>query len=107
MATFPQLDIPSMMNKPGPWVIQPINTSSDGNPSQWRPPPYHAISNDGYRVKLGSLWAEEKGIATPGKTAHACVVSRFEPLLLSLRRAVHSVVLVHVSKLSVFTLFCI
>ena len=69
MATIPRLDIPSTMNKPGPWVVQHINPSSDGSPSSWRGPPYRAISNDVYRVKVGKLWAEQKGIATPGKSA--------------------------------------
>lgn len=69
MATIPQFDDPSTMNKPGPWVVQPINSSSDGSASKWPPPPHRAISHDDYRVKLGRLWAEEKGIAVPGKIA--------------------------------------
>jgi hypothetical protein len=71
MAGIPRLDIPSTMNKPGPWVIQPILTSSDGDPSRWGAPPYRAISNDAYRVKIGSMWAEHKGIATPGETTRS------------------------------------
>jgi hypothetical protein len=69
MATMPRLDIPSTMNRPGPWVIQQVNHSSDGDPSKWARPPYRAISNDPYRVKIGSLWAEQKGTAIPGKIA--------------------------------------
>ena len=69
MATMPRFDIPSTMNKPGPWLVLPINPSSDGDPSKWGAPPYRAISNDAYRVKIGSMWAEQKAIATPGKTA--------------------------------------
>jgi hypothetical protein len=75
MATIPQLDIPSSMSKPGPWVIQPINNFSDGDPSKWAAAPYRPISNDSYRVKIGSLWAEQKGIATPGKTILLRVIS--------------------------------
>jgi hypothetical protein len=67
MATLPKLDIPSTINKPGPWVIQSINSSSDGDSSKWGAAPYRAISNDVYRVKIGSMWAEQKGIATPGE----------------------------------------
>lgn len=67
MATMPRLDVPSTMNKPGPWVVQPINPLSDGDPSKWKPPPYRAISNDAYRVKIGAMWAEHKGLGTAGK----------------------------------------
>lgn len=76
MATIPRFDIHASMIKPGPWVVLPINPSSDGHSSRWRPPPYKAVSNDSYRVKLGSLWAEHKGIATPGKRGR-CM---FEPV---------------------------
>ena len=82
MATIPRFDIPSQMNKPGPWVIQPISPSSDGDPSKWGAPPYRIISNDSYRVKIGSMWAEQKGIATPGKLATPEALLRVLPLLL-------------------------
>jgi hypothetical protein len=71
MGTLPQLDIPVSMNKPGPWELLNINTSSDGDSSTWGLAPYRKITNDTYRVKIGSLWAEEKGLATPGKMAPA------------------------------------
>ena len=67
MTTIPNLDIPSTMRKPGPWVMLFVGPISDGDESKWRPPPYRALSNDAYRVKIGSLWAEHQGIATKGK----------------------------------------
>ncbi len=76
MATLPHLDIPSTMRKPGPWIIQHINPLSDGQASTWGAPPYRAISSDPYRVKIGSLWAEEKGIATAGKEARLSIISK-------------------------------
>jgi hypothetical protein len=75
MATLPQLDIPSSMNRPGPWVILNIRTSSDGDASARPPAPYRVISNDPYRVKIGGLWAEQQGLATPGKMTHAWIIS--------------------------------
>jgi hypothetical protein len=71
MGTLPRLDIPSSMNRPGPWVMLHINTFSDGDASTWGSAPYRKITNDTYRVKIGGLWAEEKGLATPGKMASA------------------------------------
>lgn len=69
MATMPHFDVPSTLTKPGPWVVLPINASSDGDPETLRDPPYRAISNDSYRIKIGAMWAEKKGIATDGESA--------------------------------------
>lgn len=84
MATLPLLEIPSTMRKPGPWIVQHINPSSDGQASAWPAPPYRAISNDSYRVKIGSLWAEEKGIATAGKEVRSPIISKTLAYILSL-----------------------
>ena len=89
MATLPHLDIPSTMRKPGPWIVQHINPSSDGQASTWAAPPYRAISNDPYRVKIGSLWAEEKGNATAGKEVRFPIISKTFAHILSLTQTLY------------------
>lgn len=89
MATLPQLDVHSSMRKPGPWIIQNINPLSDGQASTWGAHPYRAISNDSYRVKVGSLWAKEKGIATAGKEARFPTISKILAHISSLKQVLY------------------